>query len=239
MTELLTEILNVLKKFEPLLVLVIPGVIIGYMRIKKQVTENFSLAKKLALAKTIEQYTVWKHDESRRVILHLRELCNKYKDTTGADQVAFLQFTNGTVALSGLSNMFVTCEAEDTRYGKLPNLLERCQRLPYILLADWINYIIENREPLPLVELQGTEWKTLPTSMEVESQIATVIKDRDSIPVGVALFNYACPDFCESMAANELQSMVKFQTSIESVLLGFYVSCEEMKYRLHIGGEVV
>src|SRR5215510_4579092 len=101
--------LKILERLQPILVVIIPSLAVAYWKISTKLTAKVAMAKRMATNKAIEQFLIWRQEESKDVLSHMQEICNKFKDLSSADQVAFLHFVNGTISVSGLSNMFLNC----------------------------------------------------------------------------------------------------------------------------------
>ena len=121
------EFLKILDKIEPLILVVIPTLFGIWMKTANKIKEKNESFKRGEQKKALEKYNMWEHEESRRVIAKIKELCRVYKDRSKADEVMYLQLENGTVATSKLCNMFITCLAEDDRYSVIPKKLEDCK----------------------------------------------------------------------------------------------------------------
>ena len=128
---MLDKIMAILDQIGPLLYVVVPAAFGIYFNLKDKVRAKEKEVKETNKAKAKQAYKVWEHEESQAVIRKIKELCNVYKDKSNAGLAQYIQLENGTMATSKICNMFVSCLAEDDRYGKIPKLSSKLQRLPY------------------------------------------------------------------------------------------------------------
>lgn len=128
---MIDKLLEFLDKLGPLLYIVVPAIAGIWYNLKTKVREKESEVRETGKRKALRLYDIWEHEESKVVISKIKDLCNFYKDKGHADLVQYLQLENGTAATSKIQNMFLTCLAEDDRYGSIPKIIKKLQRMPY------------------------------------------------------------------------------------------------------------
>lgn len=222
------KIMDFLDKIGPLLYVVVPAIFGIYYNLREKVKTKEKEIKKTNKAKAKQAYTVWEHDESQRVIIKIKDLCNVYKDKSNAGLAQYLQLENGTVATSKICNMFISCLAEDDRYGRVPKLSSRLQRLPYSKVTGWIGKIIEIRntdmdyiltEDVSKADYSIAEIVDAP---EIRSVILAPVYDPNNTLLGMCVFYYADINF-DGNKESEIQLINKFRCGVEQVLVEYHM----------------
>ena len=137
------KLLELIDKIGPLFYVIIPAIFGVYYNTKLKVIDKEKEVIRKNKEKAQEIYDRWEHEESRKVIKKIQDLCDFYKDKGHMDLVQYIQLENGTTASSKLCNMFATCLAEDTRFGSVPKLISKMQRIPYSRLSGWVSQMQE------------------------------------------------------------------------------------------------
>lgn len=235
---MIDRILEILDKIEPLILVLLPALLGLWLKISTKLKEENDSFRKAERKKATEKYNVWKHEESKRVIIKIKELCRVYKDRSIADDVMFLQLENGTMASSRLCNMFFTCLAEDDRYSEIPKKIRKLQRVPYSQLGEWANTVSEHELLVPQTETTNFHIDEDFLS-DVKSQMARPVFDKDGYLIGVVIFNYSkefynsvsgLADEKNTYAQSEL--LKQFQSAVESVFIAYHVSQADFKKQL-------
>lgn len=232
------KILEILDKIEPLILVVVPALIGIWLKVSTKVKEENETFKKMENKKLLEKYNMWEHEESRRVIMKIKELCRIYKDRSVADEVMYLQLENGTIATSKLCNMFVTCLAEDDRYSDIPKKIKKLQRLPYSQLAEWVDKVSENRVVIPEFGVETIHIEEDFFS-SVNSHMAKSVIDKDGYLIGMVVFNYKNKNFNSPNEQNDecnenhqLKLLREFKVSVEAIFIAYNVARIDMKKEL-------
>lgn len=243
------KILEILDKIEPLILVVVPALIGIWLKVSTKVKEENETFKKMENKKLLEKYNMWEHEESRRVIMKIKELCRIYKDRSVADEVMYLQLENGTIATSKLCNMFVTCLAEDDRYSDIPKKIKKLQRLPYSQLAEWVDKVSENKVVIPEFGVETIHIEEDFFS-SVNSHMAKSVIDKDGYLIGMVVFNYKNKNFNSPNEQNDecnenhqLKLLREFKVSVEAIFIAYNVARIDMKKELgldshHDGGDM-
>lgn len=230
------EFLKILDKLEPLILVVIPTLFGIWIKTANKVKEKNETYKKAVKKKSLEKYDMWEHEESRRVIAKIKELCRVYKDRSKADEVMYIQLENGTVATSRLCNMFLTCLAEDDRYSTIPKKIRKLQRVPYSQLSEWVEEVTTHE--CVISDVQGEHMRVEePFFDDVGSHLSETVHDKDGYLIGVVVFNYSQKDFNEAEKEKQIDFLRQFQASVESVFISYHVSRQDMKKQLHLDTE--
>lgn|GEM_PF-4698418 len=125
--------------------------------------------------------------------------------------------------------MFVTCLAEDNRYGDIHKKLTELQRIPYSQVAEWVDAIGGTKLIIPDTKLNKENWNC-PVLQDTASHISAPVRDKDGHLAGVTVFNYKNINFNNSDETQQINFMENFRTSIETIYLAYYVSqCDKMK----------
>lgn len=227
------EFLKILDKIEPLILVVIPTLFGIWMKTANKIKEKNESFKRGEQKKALEKYNMWEHEESRRVIAKIKELCRVYKDRSKADEVMYLQLENGTVATSKLCNMFITCLAEDDRYSVIPKKIRRLQRVPYSQLSEWVEDVTTHECVIP--DVQESHFNIEEQFFEdVGSHLSETIHDKDGYLIGMVVFNYSSKNFNDGDKEKQIEFLRQFQASIESIFISYHVSRVDMKKHLHL-----
>ena len=240
---MLDKIMAFLDQVGPLLYVVVPAAFGIYFNLRDKVKSKEKEIKETNLAKAKQAYKIWEHEESQNVIRKVKDLCNIYKDKSNAGLAQYIQLENGTMAISKIQNMFVTCLAEDDRYGKIPKLSSRLQRIPYSRVTGWINKIIESKgSPIDFVLTPDTSKAdyTLAEIVDeaaIKSCMVAPVYDPNEILLGMCIFYYSETDFC-GHEASESQLLNKFRTGVESILLEYHINRKNKKISLGLDGDL-
>lgn len=227
------KIIEFLSKIEPILLIVIPAVFVVWTKVKSRIKQESAIVKNEEIRKSKEKYEAWVHDESRRAILKIKELCNVYKDRSHADQVLYMQLENGTTANSKLYNMFVTCLAEDNRYGEIPKRLIELQRIPYSQVAEWVEAIGETKLIISDIKQNKENWNC-PVLKDAASHISAAVYNKSGHLTGIIVFNYKNSNFNGFDESQQINFIENFRTAIETVFLAYYISQCDKKKELRI-----
>ena len=183
-----------------------------------------------------EQFKKWEHSASLEIIVRIKNACNLYKDRSGADRVMFAQLENGTLATTKLCNMFISCLAEDNRFGNLPKDIRKLRRIPYAHLSDWVDAlkaisIEDERETLRLAGDDNNLLRTINAvyTNPVGSHISIDVLDHNKVFIGICIFEYAKKDFDGMDVTKESALIHDFKVSVESTLYNYYVMREKQK----------
>jgi hypothetical protein len=218
-----SDINEFLTKIEPILLVVIPALLGVWYKITSVLRKRSELLRRQELIKAKSTFDRWAHHESRFVVLKMAELCNMYRDRGEADQVLFLQFENGTTSTSQLYTMYLSCLAEDNRYGTIPNKCASLQRIPYANLVDWVEECTEAEDciALPHVFEDRPLWAQNPLFLEVGSNLSQAVYDREGYIIGLVVFNYASRQFNGTDREKEIDLIHHFKTAVETVFLSY------------------
>lgn len=197
-------------------------------------------------AKNKDNYQVWKHEESTRVIGRIKDLCNFYKDKGKADSVSFVQLENGTVAKSRLCNMFVSCLAEDDRFSNLPKYMDQFQRIPYSKVSFWADSIAalsfdnirKNMIATPDSDVldRNASIRNMIDFEGIRSSIVAPVYDPNGVLIGAGIFLYSKADYNGMGEEEQKTLMVQFRTALESIFLEFYLARQDKMKEFHIKG---
>ena len=240
---MLDKIMAILDQIGPLLYVVVPAAFGIYFNLKDKVRAKEKEVKETNKAKAKQAYKVWEHEESQNVIRKIKELCNVYKDKSNAGLAQYIQLENGTMATSKICNMFVSCLAEDDRYGKIPKLSSRLQRIPYSKVTGWINKIVESKGSAidyvmtPDASKADYTLAEIVDAPEIKSCIVAPVYDPNEILLGMCVFYYPETDF-SGHQDSEIQMINKFRTGVESVLLEYHINRKNKKLSLGLDGDL-
>lgn len=227
------KFLEILDKIEPLILVVIPTLFGIWIKTANKIKEKNDTYKRSVRKKALEKYDMWEHEESRRVIAKIKELCRVYKDRSKADEVMYLQLENGTVATSRLCNMFITCLAEDDRYSVIPKKIRKLQRVSYSQLSEWVEEVTTHECIIPDIQAEELHVEE-PFFEDVGSHLSETVHDKDGYLIGMVVFNYFSRYFNEADEENQIDFLRQFQASIESVFISYHVARMDMKKQLHL-----
>jgi len=183
-----------------------------------------------------EQFKKWEHSASLEIIVRIKNECNLYKDRSSADRVMFAQLENGTLATTKLCNMFISCLAEDNRFGNLPKDIRNLRRIPYSHLSDWVDALkaISLEDERETLRLTGEDSNLLRTinavyTNPVGSHISIDVLDHNKVFIGICVFEYAKKHFNGADLAKESILIHDFKVSVESTLYNYYIMREKQK----------
>ena len=230
------QFLELLDKIEPLILVVLPTLFGIWLKVSMKIKEKNETIKKNERKKALEKYDMWEHEESRRVIIKIKELCRVYKDRSEADEVMYIQLENGTVATSKLCNMFLTCLAEDDRYSVIPKKIRRLQRVPYSQTSDWVDKVCKHECIIKDVKEEKIHINDA-FFENVRSHMSETVHDKNGYLIGMVIFNYANKDFNGASENSQVDLLKRFQASVESVFISYHVSRVEMKKELRLTDE--
>lgn len=235
---LFDKTLEIIKTLEPLLLIIVPACIGIYWKIRKKIKDEKEKLKQEDEEKAKEDFSRWEHMESLNVINKLKGVCDYYKDVGHMDLLNYVQFENGTTASSRLCNMFLTCIAEDSRYGKLPSMINNFQRISYGRLSNWVNKIEDSNDKVLLSHSQSEFYQDyssfIPESDKIKSFISKSIRDPEGMLIGICSFFYTENDFCGRTDEQEIDLINKFAMSIETVFLEYHISRKNKKKELKL-----
>lgn len=229
---------KLIRDIEPLLLVIIPTCFGIYLKLKNKIIEKEKEVKNETIAKNKEELINWEHIESLKVVDRIKNACNYYKDISNADLVNFMQFENGTTATSKLSNMYLSCIAEDSRFGKVPKMLSFLQRKPYSCLSDWVNNIM--KDDMGLYFLKDVETiKSLYSDILVDniafgSECSGLVKDPNGIVIGFISFYFAETDFNGKTEEQCKTTLIRSVASIEEIILDYQTNLIKKKKELNI-----
>jgi len=226
------QFITFLNKVEPLLLVIIPAIVAIWMKVRARAKQESDALKSAQLNKQQDRYNTWAHDESRRIILKIKELCNVYKDRSRADQVLYMQLENGTAGTSKIYNMFLSCLAEDNRYGELPKRLTELQRIPYSQAAEWAEEV--SKSVLAVQDIKTKESCICPVTKNATSHISAPVIDKDGYLIGIVVFNYRAVAFNGTDEAQQIALIKDFKTAVETVFLSYRVLQQEKMKELRM-----
>lgn len=242
---MMDKILMILDKLEPLLYVVVPVIFGIYINLRDKIKEKRDKVKAANIEKNKEIYKVWEHEESQRIIRKIKDLCDFYKDKGYMDRVHYLQLENGTVATSQLCNMFVSCLAEDGRYGRLPHFISKLQRIPYSRMACLVDRVrsLDGQSFNTAICIEDSDKedcniKTVIDTDTIKSSIIVPIYDPNELLLGACVFYYANVKYNNQDINNEITMINRFRSSIQSIFLEYYLARREKKSRLGLDGGV-
>ena len=236
------KIYDIITALEPLLLIIIPTCFGIYLKLKNKVTEKNKEIEKEIDTKNKEKFLEWEHSESMLIIDKIKTICNYYKDVGHMDLVNYIQFENGTVATSKLCNMFLSCLAEDNRYGVIPKFISTLQRIPYSRLSTWTNNVVNSEDGIYRVNNREKEFDEdysdfVIGSENVKSFICGAVKDSNGVLIGICSFFFATENCCGDDEESEERcktTLQKFITSVETIFLEYNIARENKKKELKI-----
>lgn len=228
------KILEALDKLGPILYVVIPAVYAVLYNTYLKVKEKKKTIKTLNEEKAKEHFSLWEHEESKRVISTIKDLCNLYKDRSNADLVSYLQLENGTAATSKIQNMFLTCLAEDDRFGTVPKLITRLQRLPYSEVVCWLGKFTEHSAKdnfiIKTPDLSKADYNRtrIDGITGISSVLVAPVFDPENILLGIVVLFYSNISF-NGQEEEELDYLHQFKLSVETTLLEYHLKRKNKK----------
>ena len=214
---------NALESVEIIVITVVPVIYATIYQVIKKIQKKKNEMDKIEKSKRIEEYNNWEHEESMFVTSRVRSMCNYYKDQGAVDLVSFYQIENGTVARSKLCNMFLTCLAEDERYGPLPKYLHKLQRIPYSQVASWVELVRCNQVVIPNINNIKNEFiKDTCIDKLVNSSLSEQIKDSNGWFLGICLFEYVGVNYNGKEEMAERAILSNFAASVNSIFINYH-----------------
>ena len=232
------QLMAFLKQLEPLLYIVIPFIVGVYIKLSSKVKEQKETVLKANTAKNRQTYIDWEHQESLKIITRIRDLCNFYKDRGHMDLVNYIQLENGTLATSKICNMFLSCLAEDTRFGDVPKMISRIQRIPYSRLSCWVDKIMDDPNGTYLEsdtnDVDDCCFRDIMGTDGVRSIVSCAIHDPNGAFIGVCSFFYGGPEWDGRTEIECRDLMVKFVSAVEGLFLDYHISRRKRRKELNL-----
>ena len=241
---MLDKIIEIIDKIGPLFYIIVPALFTVYYNTKTKVQEKEKELTKKNKEKAQEKYEIWEHEESRRIIKKVQDLCNFYKDKGHMDLVQFIQLENGTVASSKLCNMFATCLAEDNRFGNIPKMIQKLQRVPYSRFSGWVAQIqecqINNLDYYlsPDSQAQGSYLKDIVDTTPIGSSASAAVYDPNELLLGAVVFYYRQPNFNNQENEDVVNLIGQFKNSVESIFLNYHLDRKAKKRELGLESDI-
>ena len=233
------QIMEILDKLDSLLYVTIPFIFGIYLKLRDKMRAKENSVKQENYTKSKEIYKVWEHEESKLVTSKIKDLCNVYKDKGNMGLVQYLQLENGTMATSKICNMFISCLAEDDRYGRVRKLISQLQRVPYSKMTGWLNQVLANKnsdnEYVITEDISKADYSfaDIVDAPEVKSCIIAPVYDPNEILLGICVFYYTGLRL-NNNSDTEVPLMNKFRASVESVLLEYHIHRKEKQASLNL-----
>lgn len=238
--------------FENIQNLVYPAIIGGYLiytairKAVKKIKDSEVELKKQDNAATIlrnkKKFEEYAHDQSMTFMTNMKDICNRYRDQASPDRVHFLQLENGTVAITGVYNMYITSIAEDDRYSRLPRVYRYVNRIPYNRLSSLME-LMRNMQAYDseIVELNGENDESHDIlrifnelySSKVGSCLALPIYDHEQVFVGSVLFDYIDTNYNGKEPEQQKKYLRELQISIHTILNTYNANL--VKKRIELG----
>lgn len=240
--ETLIDFLNALT---PFLVILVPLVFKLWDKISKKWKEEAEKQKLKDTMQNIDLYRVWKHEESMKTSSKVNNCCDIHGDLAKTN-TSFIQIENGTIAASGISNMYFSCCAEDTKYTTINKLIHTLQRVQYAKVSYWFDEISENYEKFENHEIEDkftyfTEEELQNTifynNYKIKSMISGIVKNHKNNAI-IGICNFA---FSDPLTKEELKQykdrMLEFVSAVENIYDNFNISREDYANKLKIPEE--
>lgn len=228
-----------LDQLAPLVYVVVPAIAAIWWNLKNKLSQKEKEVKKANTEKARETYNIWEHEESKAVITKIKNACNLHKDKGTADLVQYLQLENGTMATSKIQNMFLTCLAEDDRFGQIPKLITHMQRMPYSECSLWLdtlsNSISSGSVTLDTPDLSTAEYSKMRlegADGKIGSVLIAPIFDPNEILLGICVFYYHEKNFNGQKLDAEKDLILHFKSYIENTLFNYHLSRRNKKIQL-------
>jgi len=229
------KMIELLNRLEPALLAVIPAVFAVCMKIKNKIAKETKSAKSASGENAKEQYRKWEREETRRTLAKIRELCNVYKNRSGADSVLYMRVREGTC---------VTCAAENTLMGRLPRRQGELQCVPMTAaVSAWVKAVCRARLVIPDVAIAQNfgfgEILLCPALKGAASHISAPVRNQNGRALGIVVFNYASPHFngsdnkfasaekkfvTDEFIEQQTNAIEGFRTAVETVFLTYLVA---------------
>lgn len=219
-----------MEQFDPLFkmmsylsqaVIILVPILIGiWYKVHKAATNKINLLKAGEIKKAKEEFDAWSHSEALSLLYKFREICNMYHDKSSADRVLYIQLENGSVSLSKIYNMYLTCVAEDNRYSEVEQIRKNIQRIPVQECIDLVNTVVYNGF-IKIPDLSKSNYDfSGPFHSSSNSVKISLVRDKSGNPVGAVVFCYLDVDY------NDKEDDVTIRTasaSISAVLLTYEI----------------
>lgn len=217
--------LELLKSLELIVLTVVPVVYAIIYKLLKKVNDKQKEIDRIEKTKRLEIYSNWEHEESMSVTSCIKAMCNYYKDQGAVDLVSFYQLENGTVARSKLCNMFLSCLAEDDRYGLLPKYMHKVQRVPYSQVSSWVEKVRVNFIEVEDCSVVKDEFiKEVCLDKLTKSSLSMQVRDSEGWFVGICVFEYVEVCYNGNDVVGERELLGRFTASINSIFINYHIS---------------
>ena len=234
-TKLFESAVTFLAAISPLLIAAYFGFREKFNKKKKEVDEKKKKEDYEEFIKNKERckdaFKAWEHEESQRIISKIKNLCNYYKDTSDVDLVSYGQLENGTVATSKLCNMFVTCLAEDDRFGNVSKGIMSRQRTPYSSVASWVdvvrNEVYDIEDLKSFSEKEENKYATMSGYTGAGSMMTESVKDGTGYFIGFVMFEYAEINFNNLDSKKQKITLHEFKASVQSIFITYHIMRDE------------
>ena len=235
---MIDKVMEFIKEIQVVLLVVVPAIYGVIYAVIKKVKEKKSKVDNQAITKRVEIFQNWIVEESLKVVTKIKSACNYYKDQGQADLVSFFQLENGTIATSKLHNMFITCLVEDDRYGRLPKMASKYQRIPYGQVSSWVDEVRRGPNVIPHIEkIEDAYLLEMWKEKLVLSAMYEEVRDANAYFIGFVCFEYSTPDFNGQDKENQKKVIHDFRVAIQSIFIDFHISRENKMKELNIHRE--
>lgn len=237
---MLNDIYQFIVDIEPLLLVIIPAIFALYVKIKNKIKQKQKEINDEIIAKNKDEFIIWEHNQSIEIISKIKSMCNYYKDIGHMDLVNYIQLENGTFASSKLSNMFLSCLAEDDRYSMVPKMVDKIQRIPYGRMSMWANAIINSSDGICRIDNYkqiSEDFSKLINDKTINSFISCAVKDSKGIIIGICSFFFNKENCCgtDEVSQNLCNNTIrKFATSVETIFLEYDIARKNKKKELNL-----
>lgn len=235
---MLDKMIEFIDKIGPLFYIIIPAIFTVYYNTKEKVKEKEKEIIKKNKEKALEQYEIWEHEESRKIIKQIQDLCDFYKDKGHMDLVQFIQLENGTVASSKLCNMFATCLAEDSRFGSIPKMIQKMQRVPYSRFSGWVSKVQECQSnnldyfASPDSKATGSFLTNIVDTNPIGSSVSAAVYDPNELLLGAVVIYYKNANYNNQSEASAVELIKQFKNSVQSIFLRYHLDRINKKVEL-------
>lgn len=232
------DILNIVKDS---LIVIVPAVWGIIYAIRKNIKEKKTKIDQQAIEKRVEMFNRWEYEMSASIISRIKNCCNYFKDQSAADLVSFFQLENGTIATSKLHNMFITCLAEDDRFGKLPKYIKNLQRLPYSQVNDWVDKVRSGSYKIlkGIEEVDSESCKEILKNKGVKSGLYDRVEDGNGYFIGICCLEYEGFNFNDMSANSQEKLLNDFKVTVHSIFIQYHIDRETKMKELGISQEDV
>lgn len=234
------DIIEFLDKIQPLILIIIPTIFGIYLKLQQKLKDKHIEIIKSINNKNRQTYLDYKHEESIKVVLKLKEVCNYYCDIIGNVHTSYIQIENGTVATSKLCNMFFSCIAEDDRYkGKVIRQSEHIQRMPFVKLSCWFNRLYKSKYKIEHFSCTSDDIdKTLGFNTDIKYIISSFVRDLNGNITGVCNFIYSEDQIFSDKEKEKIEDqMLCFVSSIETIFLSYNINLKLKRDKLGLKDE--